>query len=233
MHKQQGLTQAWEYCQAKPIKTLGRPSQGVTCNWSQCIKSHYAQTSSGKGLPSHFWNRNIVRSILPGLRRKITGVSFIKLSVHFILKVYVCTEAWFCIRVNFFTFIKPCICLNLRKNPFINPSQGKVVRMCISTLTPPRNHHTWSLQRLVLLQHIISMHIPIHVSKVQDIKEIWDPDCNSIWAIAYTLFVLLKIIQYLCYVSKKISIKTKRFKIVDLILLHRSYSISIVFKQFT
>ncbi len=22
-------------------------------------------------------------------------------------------------------------------------------------------------------------------SKVQDIKEIWDPDCNSIWAIAY------------------------------------------------
>ncbi len=31
-------------------------------------------TSSGKGLPSHFWNRNIVRSILPGLRRKRTGL---------------------------------------------------------------------------------------------------------------------------------------------------------------
>ncbi len=42
-------------------------------SWSQCIKSHHAQTSSGKGLPSHFWNRNIVRSISPGLRRKITG----------------------------------------------------------------------------------------------------------------------------------------------------------------
>ncbi len=35
-------------------------------SWSQCIKSHHAQTSSGKGLPSHFW------SILPGLRRKRT-----------------------------------------------------------------------------------------------------------------------------------------------------------------
>ncbi len=72
MHKQQGWPQAWEYCQAKLIQTLGRASQGVNWSWSQCIKSHRAQTSSGKGLPSHFWNRNIVRSILPGLKRKIT-----------------------------------------------------------------------------------------------------------------------------------------------------------------
>ncbi len=46
-----------------------------------------AQTSSGKELPSHFWNRNIVRSILPGLKRKITGLSGPKSSfqikVHF------------------------------------------------------------------------------------------------------------------------------------------------------
>ncbi len=49
-------------------------TQGVNWSWSQCIKSHLAQTSSGKGLPSHFWNRNIVRSILPGLKRKITGL---------------------------------------------------------------------------------------------------------------------------------------------------------------
>ncbi len=70
MHKQQGWPQAWEYGQAKPIQTLGRASQGVNWSWSQCIKSHRAQTSSGEGLPSHFWNRNIVRSILPGLRRK-------------------------------------------------------------------------------------------------------------------------------------------------------------------
>ncbi len=74
MHKRQGWPQAWEYCQAKPIQTLGRASQGVNWSWSQCIKSHHAQTSLGKGLPNHFWNRNIIRSILPGLRRKRSGL---------------------------------------------------------------------------------------------------------------------------------------------------------------
>ncbi len=58
---------------------------------SQCIKSHHAQTSSGKGLPSHFWNRNIVRSILPGLRRKITG------TVAQWSKVLFSNESQFCI----------------------------------------------------------------------------------------------------------------------------------------
>ncbi len=72
MHKQQGLPQAWEYSQAKLIQTLGRASQGVDWSWSQCIKSHHALTSSGKGLPSHFWTRDNVRSILPGLWRKRT-----------------------------------------------------------------------------------------------------------------------------------------------------------------
>ncbi len=71
VHKQQGWPQAWEYCQAKPIQTLGRASQVVNWSW---IKSHHAQTSSGKELPNHFWNRNIVRSILPGIRRKRTGL---------------------------------------------------------------------------------------------------------------------------------------------------------------
>ncbi len=62
---------------------------GVNWSWSQYIKSHHAQTSSGKGLPSHIWNRNIVRSILPGLRRKRTGPllsgpkSVISNKVHF------------------------------------------------------------------------------------------------------------------------------------------------------
>ncbi len=74
MHKQQGWPQAWEYCQAKLIQTLGRASQGVDWSWSQCIKSHHAQTSSGKGLPSHFWTRDNVRSIVPGLWRKRTGL---------------------------------------------------------------------------------------------------------------------------------------------------------------
>ncbi len=27
---------------------------------------------------------------------------------------------------------------------------------------------------------------------VQDIKEIWDPDCNLIWAIAYTYIFIAK-----------------------------------------
>ncbi len=70
MHKQQGWPQALEYCQAKLIHKLGRASQGDNWSWSQCIKSHHAQTFSGKGLPSHFWNRDNVRSVLPGLWRK-------------------------------------------------------------------------------------------------------------------------------------------------------------------
>ncbi len=74
MHKQQGWLQAWEYSQAKLIQTLVRASQGVDWSWSQCIKSHHAQTSSGKGLPSHFWTRDNVRSVLPGLWRKRTGL---------------------------------------------------------------------------------------------------------------------------------------------------------------
>ncbi len=74
MHKQQRWLQAWEYCQVKLIQTLGRASQGVNWSWSQSIKSHHVQISSGKGLPSHFWNRNNVRSIFPGLKRKITGL---------------------------------------------------------------------------------------------------------------------------------------------------------------
>ncbi len=65
-----GWSQAWEYCQVKLIQTLGRAPQGVNWSWSQCIKSHHVQTFSGKKLPSHVWNRNIVRSILSGLRRK-------------------------------------------------------------------------------------------------------------------------------------------------------------------
>ncbi len=42
----------------------------VDWSWSQCIESHHAQTSSWEGLPSYFWNRNNVRSSLPGLRGK-------------------------------------------------------------------------------------------------------------------------------------------------------------------
>ncbi len=79
--------QAWEYCQAKQIQTLGRASQGVDWSWSQCIKSHHAQTSSEKGLPSHFWNIHVDRSILPGLKRKITGLLLSGPKFSFQLKV--------------------------------------------------------------------------------------------------------------------------------------------------
>ncbi len=104
MHKQQGWPQAWEYCQAKLIQTLGRASQGVDWSWSQCIKSHHAETSSGKGLPSHFWTWDNVRSILPGLRRKITGLllsgpkSSFQMKVNFVfhleIKVWSLEEEW-------------------------------------------------------------------------------------------------------------------------------------------
>jgi len=33
----------------------------------------------------------------------------------------------------------------------LNASQGKIVHTCISTPTPPQNHHILSLQHLVLL----------------------------------------------------------------------------------
>ncbi len=64
------------------LRILSSKADSNTCesftmsglNWSQCIKSHHAQTSSGKGLPSHFWTRDNVRSVLPGLWRKRTGL---------------------------------------------------------------------------------------------------------------------------------------------------------------
>ncbi len=87
MHKQQGWPQAWEYCQVKLIQTLGRASQGVDWSWRECIKSHHAQMSSGKGLLSHFWNRNNIRSILHGLKRKITGLLLIGPKSSFRMKV--------------------------------------------------------------------------------------------------------------------------------------------------
>ncbi len=48
----------------------GRASQGVDWSWIKCIKSHHAQTSSGKGLPSHFWPETNVRSIYLGCGEK-------------------------------------------------------------------------------------------------------------------------------------------------------------------
>ncbi len=67
-----GMNASLRILSSKADSNTWESSRGVNWSWSQCITSHHAQTSSGKGLPSHFWNGNIVRSILPGLRRKIT-----------------------------------------------------------------------------------------------------------------------------------------------------------------
>ncbi len=67
-----GMTASLNMVKQSRSKHLGELHKEWTEAGVKCIKSHHAQTSSGKGLPSHFWNRNIVRSILPGLRRKIT-----------------------------------------------------------------------------------------------------------------------------------------------------------------
>ncbi len=85
------------------LKHFGELNKEWTEAWSQCIKSHHAQTSSGKGLPSHFWNRN-VRSILPGLRRKRTELllsgpmySFqmkVDFAFHLEIKAWSLEEKW-------------------------------------------------------------------------------------------------------------------------------------------
>ncbi len=48
----------------------------------------FTQTYSGKELLSHFWNRNIVRGVLPGLRRKRTGLLFSGPKFSFQMKVH-------------------------------------------------------------------------------------------------------------------------------------------------
>ncbi len=87
MHKQQGwpentVKQSW----FRHLRELHK-------EWTEAGVSASRVTTLGhlqeKGLPSHFWNRNIVRSILPGLRRKWTGLllsgpkSSFQMKVHF------------------------------------------------------------------------------------------------------------------------------------------------------
>ncbi len=63
-------------------------------SWSECIKSHHAQMPSGKGLPSRFWDRNNVRSILPGLKRKRTGLLLSGPKSSFQMKVNYGPRVW-------------------------------------------------------------------------------------------------------------------------------------------
>ncbi len=99
-------------------------------SWSQCIKSHLAQTSSGKEKFIHFWNRNIIRSILPGLRRKITGL-FVLLSGP---------KSSFQMKVNF--------AFNLKIK--VPESEGRVERLRIHVAWSP----VWSFQSVIIC-HVI------------------------------------------------------------------------------
>ncbi len=123
-------------------------------DWTNCVAEYVYMHSCNQA--------SITLSSSGSQTLQTSGVSFIKLSIDFILKVYVHTKAVFCIRVNVFRFIKPCVRQNLRKNPFINPSQWKSVHTCISTPTTPSNHYIWSLQHLVLLCIITSSAYHFH-----------------------------------------------------------------------
>ncbi len=105
---------------------------------SQCIKSHHAQTSSGKGLPSHFWNRNIVRSISPGLRRKITG------TVAQWSKVLFSNESQFCISFG-------------NQGPRVWRKRGEAQNPCClkSSVKFPQSVMFWVPCHLLVLVHCV------------------------------------------------------------------------------
>ncbi len=156
MHKQQGWPQAWEYSQAKLIQTLVRASQGVDWSWSQCIKSHHAQTSSGKGLPSHFWNRNIVRSILPGLWRKRTGLLLngpkIRSKDLFSYKSKFCKLSWAVSSNQNKTFFFRCFTLHVMNLEYMKVSLFEML---------PKNELFHDI--LIFWDAPVCMHVCMHV----------------------------------------------------------------------
>ncbi len=80
MHNQPREPQPYEDCQAKSIQEFGWTSQGMDWGWGQGIKSHHTQTCQGVWLQlsysllSHSWTTDNVRGVLPGLRRRKTGL---------------------------------------------------------------------------------------------------------------------------------------------------------------
>ncbi len=81
MHNQPREPQPYEDCQAQLIQEFGWTSQGMDWGWGQGIKSHHTQTcqvnwlqlsySSPEASPEATDN---VRGVLPGLRRRRTGL---------------------------------------------------------------------------------------------------------------------------------------------------------------
>ncbi len=80
MHNQPREPQPYEDCQAKSIHEFGWTSQGMDWGWSQGIKSHHTDVSRNLAtvvaflLLSHSWTTDNVRGVLPGLRRRRTGL---------------------------------------------------------------------------------------------------------------------------------------------------------------
>ncbi len=80
MHNQPRELQPYEDCQANSIQEFGWTSQGMDWGWGQGVKSHHTQTCQGIWLQlsysslSHSWTTDNVRGVLPGLRRRITGL---------------------------------------------------------------------------------------------------------------------------------------------------------------
>ncbi len=68
MHNQPREPQPYEDCQAKTIQEFGWTSQGMYWGWGQGIKSHHTQTCQG------IWATVVIRAVLPGLRRRRTGL---------------------------------------------------------------------------------------------------------------------------------------------------------------
>ncbi len=68
MHNQPREPQPYEDCQAKSIQEFVWTSQGMDWDWGQDIKSHHTQTCS-RNLATV-----VIRGVLPGLRRRRTGL---------------------------------------------------------------------------------------------------------------------------------------------------------------
>ncbi len=97
MHKQQGWLQAWEYCQAKLIQTLGRVYKGwieARVSASRVTKLRCLQE---KGYQANS-ETETVRSILPWLRRKITELLLSgpksSFKIHFNLAFHLEINVW-------------------------------------------------------------------------------------------------------------------------------------------
>ncbi len=80
MHNQTREPQPYEDCQAKSIQEFGWTSQGMDWGWSRHQEPPHTDVSRNLAtvvvflLLSHSWTTDNVRGVLPGLRRRRTGL---------------------------------------------------------------------------------------------------------------------------------------------------------------